>query len=217
VIEKLYFRGMKQQLDIQTWDRKEYFEFFSKFEEPFYGVCVNVDCTIAYRIAKEKGISFFLYTLYRSLEAAQIIEPFKYRIDQDEVFIYDKINAGTTIARPNGTFGYGYIEYHSVLDVFMATANKEVERVQGRTDLQRSPNPDLVRYSSLPWVDFTSISHARMFSVKDSCPRISFGKITVNNGKRTMPLSIHVHHALVDGLHVGQYIDCFQELLNKEI
>ena len=31
-----------------------------------------------------------------------------------------------------------------------------------------------------------------------------------------MPVSIHVHHALVDGLHVGQYIDCFQELLNAQ-
>ncbi|TWJ02358.1 chloramphenicol O-acetyltransferase type A [Mucilaginibacter frigoritolerans] len=208
---------MKRKLDIQTWSRKDHFEFFSKFDEPFYGVCVNVDCTIAYRVAKENGVSFFLYSLYRSLEAAQIIEPFKYRIHSDEVFIYDQINAGTTIARANGTFGYGYMDYNPVLDVFIDTANKEVERIQSRTDLVRSPNEDLIRYSSLPWIDFTSISHARMFSVKDSCPRISFGKMTVNVDKRTMPVSIHVHHALVDGLHVGQYINCFQELLNKEI
>jgi chloramphenicol O-acetyltransferase type A len=208
---------MKHKLNIQTWNRKDHFEFFSKFDEPFYGVCVNVDCTIAYRVAKENGISFFLYSLYCSLGAAQIIESFKYRIHGDEVFIYDQINAGTTIARANGTFGYGYMDYNPVLDVFMDTANKEVERIQGRTDLVRSPNEDLIRYSSLPWIDFTSVSHARMFSVKDSCPRISFGKMTANNDKRTMPVSIHVHHALVDGLHVGHYIDCFQQLLNKEI
>jgi chloramphenicol O-acetyltransferase type A len=53
-----------------------------------------------------------------------------------------------------------------------------------------------------------------MFSVDDSCPKISFGKMTNHNGKRTMPVSIHVHHALVDGLHLGQYIDCLQGLLN---
>ncbi|MDB5151098.1 MAG: chloramphenicol acetyltransferase, partial [Mucilaginibacter sp.] len=35
--------------------------------------------------------------------------------------------------------------------------------------------------------------------------------------KRTMPVSIHVNHALIDGIHVGQYIDCYQELLNKGV
>jgi chloramphenicol O-acetyltransferase type A len=26
------------------------------------------------------------------------------------------------------------------------------------------------------------------------------------NGKRTMPMSIHVHHGLMDGLHLGQFV-----------
>ncbi|MEL7004699.1 MAG: hypothetical protein AAFN93_18470 [Bacteroidota bacterium] len=30
-----------------------------------------------------------------------------------------------------------------------------------------------------------------------------------------MPVSIHVHHGLVDGIHVGQYCDLFQKLLNE--
>jgi chloramphenicol O-acetyltransferase type A len=41
--------------------------------------------------------------------------------------------------------------------------------------------------------------------------------MTESNGKRTMPMSVHVHHALVDGLHIGQYIDCYQELLNTGV
>jgi chloramphenicol O-acetyltransferase type A len=56
-----------------------------------------------------------------------------------------------------------------------------------------------------------------MFSGKDSCPSISFGKMTESNGKRLMPVSVHLHHALIDGLHIGQYIDCFQELMNKDV
>jgi chloramphenicol O-acetyltransferase type A len=35
------------------------------------------------------------------------------------------------------------------------------------------------------------------------------------NGKRTMPMSIHVHHGLVDGLHLGQFVDYFQEIMNQ--
>ncbi|MDB5086122.1 MAG: Chloramphenicol O-acetyltransferase type [Mucilaginibacter sp.] len=208
---------MRQKFDLENWARKEHFNFFSKFEEPFYGVCVNIDCTTAYKFAKEKGVSFFLYTLYKALAAAQVTEPFKLRIDGDEVFIYDQINAGSTIGRSNGTFGFGYIAYHPSFDEYIAAANEEVQQVQNSTNLLRETRMDLIRFSSLPWINFTSISHARMFSGKDSCPSISFGKMTVSNGKRSMPMSVHVHHALVDGLHIGQYIDCFQELMNKGI
>ena len=34
-------------IDIATWNRKEHFEHFSAFDDPFFGVTVNVDCTRA--------------------------------------------------------------------------------------------------------------------------------------------------------------------------
>jgi chloramphenicol O-acetyltransferase type A len=39
--------------------------------------------------------------------------------------------------------------------------------------------------------------------------------MTENGGKRSMPVAIHVNHALVDGIHVGQYVDCFQARMNS--
>lgn len=32
--------------------------------------------------------------------------------------------------------------------------------------------------------------------------------------RRMMPVSIHVHHALLDGYHVGLFAEQFQQLLN---
>ena len=40
--------------------------------------------------------------------------------------------------------------------------------------------------------------------------------MTEINGVREMPVSIHGHHALMDGFHVGQFVDKFQDLLNNE-
>ena len=45
-------------------------------------------------------------------------------------------------------------------------------------------------------------------------PRITFGRITEADGRCTMPLSIHAHHALADGLHVAQFVDKFQHSLD---
>lgn len=206
---------MKHKVDLQSWVRKAHFQFFSAFEEPFYGVCVNIDCSAAYRFAKHDGYSVFLYFLYLSLTAAQRSENFRYRIEKDEVFLHDRIDAASTIARSNGTFGYGHITYRENLEEFLESANREVTRVSGLSDLTPNSASNVILYSALPWIDFTSLSHARMFSIPDSSPRICFGKMTENAGKRSMPISIHVHHALVDGLHVGQYIDCFQDLMNE--
>lgn len=46
---------MKQNLDIENWPRRDHFKSFSQFEEPFFGVCVEVDCLKAYENAKLNG------------------------------------------------------------------------------------------------------------------------------------------------------------------
>lgn len=207
---------MKRLLDLAAWERKEHFNFFKQFEEPFFGVCVNVDCTHAYTKAKEEGVSFFLYYLYKSLEAANKVEPFRYRILEDEVVVYDQVHASAVISRPNNTFGFSYINYQPTFEAFAAGAKAEIAQVQNSTGLFPAVSgQDVLHFSSIPWINFTSVSHARAFSFNDSCPKISFGKMTEENGRRQMAVSIHVHHGLMDGYHVGQYIDLFQELLNS--
>jgi chloramphenicol O-acetyltransferase type A len=207
---------MKRLLNINNWERKDHYHFFKQFEEPFFGVCVNIDCTIAYAKAKELTTSFFLYYLYQSLAAANQIEPFRYRISNEEVLIYDAVNASPTINRPDGTFGFSYIDYYPTFNAFVIAAKKEIDRVQNSTGLVPAiSGENVIHYSSVPWISFTSLSHARAFSFKDSCPKITFGKIVEADGKKQMPVSIHVHHALMDGFHVGQYIDRFQTLMNQ--
>jgi len=207
---------MKEKIDIDTWIRKDHFIFFSTFGEPFFGVTVDVDCTATYKEAKEKSVSFFLLYLHKSLAAANAIEPFSYRIIDGEVWKYDRVNAAATINRPNGTFGFGYMDFYEDFEDFKTEANKEIGKVQATTGLIPSASGEnVIHYSALPWLNFTSLSHARNFAFQDSCPKISFGKVRDENGKKIMPVSIHVNHALMDGYHVAQFVDAYQELLNR--
>jgi chloramphenicol O-acetyltransferase type A len=73
----------------------------------------------------------------------------------------------------------------------------------------------VIHFSAVPWLDFTSVSHARSFSFPDSCPKITFGKaVEEAPGRKSMAVSVHVHHGLVDGSHVGLFAERFQHLLN---
>lgn len=206
---------MKKELDINNWVRKDHFNFFKNFEEPFFGVTIELECTSAYTFCKEHECSFFLYYLYNSLKAANEVEAFKYRIIGNEVIVFDKVNASPTINRPNGTFGFAYMEFFEDFLKFEENAKKEIAIVQNSSGLVPAiSGENVIHYSSVPWIKFTSLSHARSFSFKDSCPKISFGKMTDTKGKKLMPVSIHVHHALMDGFDVGKYIEKFELLMN---
>ena len=206
--------GSRQKINLETWERRAAFHFFKDFTEPYHGVCLRVDCTETYRYAKQHHLSVFLSLLHRSLVAAQQVENFRTRIVDGTVWRYEVVNGGSAVGRPNGTIGFGHYPYRECIAEFVGEASVEVERVRQRDDLERPQDANLIRYSTLPWFDFTSISHARDLSREDSAPRITFGKITETSGRHTMPVSIHVHHGLADGLHVAQFVDHFQKWLN---
>jgi chloramphenicol O-acetyltransferase type A len=206
---------MKRELDISTWNRKEHFEFFCQFEEPFFGTTIQFDCTKAYAKSKELGVSFFAYYLHKTLAAVNKIENFRYRIHEGKVFIYDKINVSSTIFREDKTFGFSEIEYDENLTAFIENYDNEATRVKNTTGLfTREYNENIVHFSALPWVNFTSISHSRSFTFPDSCPKFSFGKMTSENDKKFMSMSVHVHHGLVDGYHLGLFFEEFERLMN---
>jgi len=208
---------MKHLLDLDTWPRRDHFHFFSRFEEPFFGVCVDIDCTMAYQRAKAMDTSFFLYYLHGSLVAANQTMPFRYRIHNGQVWVYDQVNASPTINRPDHTFGFAYMDYHANYRTFEAQSRMEMERVRQSTGLVPAVSGEnVIHYSSLPWLGFTALSHARSFSFPDSCPKISFGKMKEQNGKKIMPVSVHVHHGLMDGYHVAQFVQAFQEQMNGQ-
>lgn len=209
---------MKTLLDIENWPRKEHFHFFKQFEEPFFGATVEIDCTKAYATAKSLNTSFFIYYLHKTLVAVNSTESFRYRISDDQIYVCDQINASATISREDGSFGFSLIEYDADFEIFTTNALAEIERIQKTSGLftRTFTDDNVIHFSAIPWLDFTSLSHARSYTFPDSCPKISFGKMKINeNGKRTMPMSIHVHHGLVDGLPLGQFVDCFQELMNR--
>ena len=205
---------MKTKINLETWNRKEHFLFFKQMEEPFYGITTTIDCTKGYNESKQLGISFFTYYLHQTLMAVNAIENFRYRISNDDIFLHDTISASATVMREDKTFGFSFMEYSENMQDFAQIVTAEIDRIQSTTGIITTEYPEnLIHFSALPWINFTSLSHARSFTWPDSCPKISFGKMTNQNGKKTIPVSVHVHHGLVDGYHVGLFLEKLQELL----
>lgn len=205
---------MKSYLNIEEWSRRNHFNFFKGFSEPFFGVTVQVDCTATYLEAQEAGGGFFFRYLHKSLKAVNEIDNFTYRIEGDKVAVYDRVDPAPTVARPDHTFGYCTFPYSEDFEKFSETGQRVFEEVRQSDTLDPTSTPNVVHYSVLPWLHFTSNSHARHSPVSDSIPKITFGKLDKSVGQYIIPMSVHAHHALVDGYHVGKYVEYFQELLH---
>ncbi len=133
-------------IDIATWNRKEHFEHFSAFDDPFFGVTVNVDCTRTYQEAKDKSVSFSLLVLHRIVTAAAKVEEFRYRIQGDRVVCYDSLLPESTVGRADHTFSFAAFEYDPDELVFIRKAKVEMERLQATTGLNKGGDIPSQRY-----------------------------------------------------------------------
>jgi len=117
------------------------------------------------------------------------------------------VNGGTTVLLPNESFAYAYFDYHPDFDKFVSEAARAVDIVRTESGpLKPTMRDDLIYFTTLPWFSFTSFAHARTKGRGKSIPRIVFGKFTKENERLMLPISVEVHHALMDGLHVGRFL-----------
>ena len=200
---------MKQVIDLDNWNRKEHFAFFSAFDDPFFGVTTLVDFTNVYRQSKETECFFFPLFPSFLTEVCKRNRCIQITNRKDSVVRYDTIHISPTIGREDGTFGFGFFEYDPDIDLFIQKATQEIERVKNGTGLSFSKNTsrqDVIRYSALPWFAFSEMKHATSFKNGDSVPRISTGKLMQENSKYLLPISVCAHHGLMDGRNVAELI-----------
>ncbi|MBK8809254.1 MAG: chloramphenicol acetyltransferase [Acidobacteria bacterium] len=204
-----------RKIDIGSWKRRTTFEYFKDFEDPFFNLTAPVDAGSLYRFAKANDLSFALMSLHCSLQAANSIPELRLRIIGDEVVEFDRIHATQTILNADDTFSFCYFEYHPNPIDFVRAGKVSLDKYRGlKTFDVEDERLDLIYYSVIPWVSFTSFKHASRHDNRQSVPRMVFGKLYRDGERHMMPHSVEVHHALADGLHVGRYFEALQTTMD---
>jgi chloramphenicol O-acetyltransferase type A len=208
---------MSGPIDLRKWKRRDHYLWFRKYEQPFFSVTVDVDVTAAWNASRRRAeSSFFLTSLFLMLNAANAVEAFRLRLRPRGVWRHDRIAVGPTIMRPDETFGFVRLEPAATLREFASLGRTVIAAAEGQSGLvsNRLVGDDIVFQSVLPWLRFTSATNA-LPGKGDSIPRIVFGRC-VREGKRMrMPVSVEVHHALVDGLDVARFFEHFAANLDR--
>ena len=207
---------MYKEIDLATWKRKDIFNLFKTYADPYFNTTFEVDVSNLYRQCRYKGFSFFLCSLYLSNKAASSVEGFKLRFKKDQVVCYDKLDLGSTILLPDNTFTFCYFNYEKELTSFLKNGQKAIETLKSDGAFEpKDDKDDLIHYSVLPWIRLSSFKNARRGDPKDAIPKIVFGKVTDVGNKKMMPVNVELHHAMADGYDLGLYYEQFQKLLDS--
>jgi chloramphenicol O-acetyltransferase type A len=101
---------------------------------------------------------------------------------------------------------------------FAQLPTAEIARVKAGTGLEMvTQSQAVIYYTTIPWLSFTQIVHPDHDGFKSTIPKIAFGKIFKSCLDSMIPVSVSVHHALMDGYHVGKFYEILQELFDSDI
>jgi Chloramphenicol O-acetyltransferase len=203
---------MFKELDPENWPRKPTYEFFKDYEDPFFNITANLNVTKLYGFCKENSLAYSLASLFYSQKTANAIREFRIRLINERLVEFDTIHATQTILNSDETFSFCYFENKPDVFEFNTAGKAALEKYRAlKTFDVESDRLDLIYYSVIPWVSFTSFKHATRIDKTQTVPRIVFGKLFDEGTVKKMPVSVEVNHAILDGLHVGKFFNLFQE------
>ena len=208
---------MPEYLNTDTWARREAFEYFRSFDKPYFNVCVRLDAAPLKAAVAARGQSFSLACLFLSLRLANLHEPLRYRLESGRVRVHEVIHGSSTVLREDESFGFFYLDHSTDWNTFhtQARAAMQAARTRSAPFEPRVALTALLHFTTLPWLHFTSFSHARNWGREDSVPKLAFGQLQAEGERLWLPLSVEVHHALMDGLHLGRYVQALQAAMQQ--
>ncbi|HKP68874.1 MAG TPA: CatA-like O-acetyltransferase [Pyrinomonadaceae bacterium] len=207
---------MFHEVDIDAWERKSTYEFFLNYEDPFFNITANLDVTRLHRFCKENNLAYSLAALFLSVQSANEIREFRLRMIDERVVEFDRVEATQTILNEDETFSFCYFPLTNDIFEFdrLGKAAREKYLALKTFDVE-TDRYDLIYYSSIPWVSFTSFKHASPRNNRQTIPRMVFGKMFDEGPVKKMPFSVEAHHALVDGIHVGKLFNLYQQKIDS--
>jgi chloramphenicol O-acetyltransferase type A len=199
-------------IDMATWPRKSQYDFFKQLPAPHFSITSSVSVAKLVHQRDLEGISLFNAILYCIMTAANAVPELRLRFREDTVVEHDLVHASATVPIDGDRFAFCGIKYVPEWEAFNASCVDALEKAKQQNELQEhiDNSDEWIFLSCLPWMNFTALTNPN--GGPDDCiPRISWGKLDNQGSNWTIPVAVQVHHALVDGVHVGKFYQALAE------
>lgn len=197
--------------------RKAHFDFFRKMANPYFAYTVRVDISTFYSQIKKENLQFTPALVYILSRAANCIPQLRWRVRGNSVVEHTQIHPSFTVGTDvSDVFSFCTVPFQDRALDFIDNALIQMQSMRKNPSFEDEVGrDDYIFMSASPWVHFTSVRHPTHIPAQDSIPRLAWGKYISENKRLWMPLDVQAHHAVVDGKHLGEFIERVQALLNS--
>lgn len=208
-----------QLVDMANWERREHFDVFQNMDFPHYSMSVKLDATQFLAAVRQKKLSFYFSMIYKIMETSNLLPSFRYRIRGRQVVLHERVYPSFTyLENGSETFKQVVTDLKDDIAEFGRYARAMAESQKSYFILkEHQGRDDLMNISCIPWISFEHFSRPVGRSQQDSVPKITIGKYFEENGRIRLPFSILVNHTLIDGVHLGRFINELQSLLDSPL
>jgi chloramphenicol O-acetyltransferase type A len=206
-----------QYVDLDTWDRKDYFEAYLDNDFPYINIGAALDVTHLIEFSKKNDLSSYLTLVHTAHQVAEGIVNFRYRIHQSLPVVNERMSLSFTHLAPGrDLFINVTIDPPDDLAEFHAKARAQIAKQDTELGLRELKDRlDIIMYSAVPWIQYTHFVRTLVKAGVDSNPKMSWGKYFEQGDRTLVTFSVQVHHGLMDGFHVGRYFEELQRRVDE--
>ena len=204
------------KIDLDQYDRRQHFEYFSSLQYPYVGITSDVDVSELVRFCKAKNYSFYLTFLHAAALAADGVKELRQRIHNGGIIEYSECPTSHIELLDNNTYCYCTLHHHTALSEYIpyAVETRNLCRQNGSIDEDEDVE-SMYFISTFPWRHYTAMIQP-VAGGEESTPRITWGKFQEDHhGKLQLPVTLLAHHALVDGIHIAMFYQNLEREIQK--
>lgn len=205
-----------KEIDISNSPRRAHFDHFRHAPDPHVGLTVDVDVTDFVRLCKNRGWSFYLAFIRIAAMAANAVPELRRRIRGDRVIEYERCDTSHIELLDNGAYCYCTLRHDPAQswEDYMRYAAAQRERARAGASIEEEDDVERLYFiSTVPWLHYRDFSQPN-YGPDASNPAITWGRYESDyRGRLMMPVSLLVHHSLVDGFQIAAFYENLNQCL----
>lgn len=207
-------------IDIDSFYKKGMYDRFTKECKCSTSITAKIDVTKLYDVSKKSNTKFYLNFLYILSKVLNSRDDYKmsYNWEGDEVICYDQINPTQyAFNEETETCTPVYSTYYEDYKKFYDEALKDLEEgKKNKGPVFKSPDHfNWFDASYISWVNYESLHIELPDGYLYFLPIVSWGKFKEEDGKKMMPVTIRMNHAIADGYIISLVYKLLEEEIEK--
>lgn len=205
------------KVELNQWKRGELFRFYMEQMRLVMSLTVDIDVAPLLHYTKTHGLKFHPAMIWVVSKAINAHDEFKYGWGENgELIRWDFVSPSyVDFDSETEDFSKFVTEYSDDFSIFYHRIQSDRERHKKTPGMAEQQPPNFFDFSCLPWVRYKHFDVHVFDEGKFLAPVVTWGKYEATGDKVLLPLSMNIHHAVVDGFHLSRFFNETQELIDR--